>query len=496
MGLMRFMVAPPNRISAAAAARAYLVGAEQIPWVGRVQFSDGILSVTRNESDSACLCVPYPVTGRGEVTLSTGTLIERFAPYQLSVELARGKINQLRGQIVEWQTLGIQPKEHHQASLREALQHLSRAVTSQSDPAAAAQHADRAIQCALDLADLLAARYVKKVVLARRRATTPQRLPLLGGNLGSRLLRATAASQFRAAFNTASVPLKWRDVEAQEGTYHWEVPDRQIEWCHGHGIPVIAGPLLQLDDRGLPDWLAIWQGDFDNILAFVSDYVETAVHRYCGKVGAWQCAARVNIGDVLGLADEDRLRIAVRAFEITRKIDPHTPAILSFDQPWGEYMARSERDLSPLHFADILVRSGLDLSGIGLELNVGYWPGGSYMRDALDWSRMIDRWAVLGLPLWIFVTTPAGEAADEKAYGRAKPIGGPLPGGWSPQAQRQWTRQVIPLLLSKPAVRAVIYNQLCDAHAHELPHGGLLDADDNPRPAMGTLAKVRRKYLS
>ncbi len=332
--------------------------------------------------------------------------MERFAPYHLTVELARGKINQLRTQIVEWQALGMMPKEHHLEALRDAMGHLSRAVTSQSDPTSAAQHAELAIRRALELTDLLTSRYVNKVVAARRRAGT--KLPaVLGGNLGPKLLRGTVSRQFLSAFNAAVVPLKWRDVEAQEGTYRWEIADRQISWCHENSLPVICGPLLQLDDRGMPDWLAIWQGDFENILAFVSDYIETAVRRYVGKVSMWQCAARVNIGDVLGLADEERLRLAVRAFEITRKLDPQTPAILSFDQPWGEYMGRAERDLSPLHFADILVRSGLELSGIGLELNVGYSPGGSYLRDALECNRLVDRWAMLGSPLWFFMTAPS-----------------------------------------------------------------------------------------
>jgi hypothetical protein len=495
MGLLRFLVAPPSRITSEAASRAYLVGQEQIPWVTRTQFQNGVLSLSRNESDSACLCIPFHVEGRGEVALTTCTLMERFAPYQLGVELARGKIYQLRMQIADWQTLGVRPKENHLAALQEATMHLARAATSQQDPNLAAQHADRALTKALDLADLLATRYVSKAIAARRRVATA--LPaLLGTNLGPKLLRATVSRHVLAAFNVAAVPLVWRDIERQEGTYRWDVSDRQIAWCHEHGLPVIAGPLLQLDDRGLPDWLAIWQGDFDNILSFVSDYVETTINRNRGKVSLWQCAARVNIGDVLGLADEDRLRLAVRTFEIARQLDPRTPAILCFDQPWGEYMGRAERDLSPLHFADILVRSGLELSGLGLELNVGYWPGGSFLRDALEFSKLIDRWSALGLPLWLFLTVPASQETDEKAYGRTLPLGGPRPYGWNPDAQRQWLRQVAPLLVAKPSVRGLIYNQLCDSHRHLFPNSGLFDAEDAPRPALGTLAKVRKKYLT
>ncbi len=63
MGLMRFVVAPAGRITAEAAARAYLFGAEQIPWVSRVQLQNGVLSLSRNESDSGCLCIPFRSKG-------------------------------------------------------------------------------------------------------------------------------------------------------------------------------------------------------------------------------------------------------------------------------------------------------------------------------------------------------------------------------------------------------------------------------------------------
>ncbi|MBI2823421.1 MAG: endo-1,4-beta-xylanase [Planctomycetia bacterium] len=491
---MRFLVTPPNRITAAQAERAYLVGPEQIPWVTRVQFDGGVLSVSRNESDSASLCLPIAIEGRGETTLTTGTLVERFQPYHLTVELARGKINQLRGQLSEWQTQGLPPKEQHEGALHDALRQLASAATSQHDPSAAAGHADNALRMALEIADSVAARYVEKIMTLRHRQS--EHLPtLLGGNLGRKLLDANLSRQFLQAFNAAVVPVVWRDVESQEGNYRWNIFDRQVEWCHTHGLKVIAGPLLQLDDRGLPDWLAIWQGDFDNILSFISDYVETVVHRYRGKINVWQCAAKVNTGKVLALADEEKLRLAVRAFEITRQADPETPAIMRFDQPWAEYMGRADSDLSPLHFADVLVRSGLELAGLGLDLNVGYWPGGTYLRDSLEYNRFLDRWASLGLPLWLFLTAPSGEEPDSRAYGQSRPTPGAYPEGWTPVAQRQLVRDVAPMLLAKPAVQALVYNHLCDAHRHEFPHSGLFDREGTAKPALATLAKLRKQHL-
>jgi len=495
MGLMRFLVAPANRISAEAAQRAYMVAADQIPWVTRTLLKDGVLSVSRNESDSGCLVFPLAIEGRGEITLTTGTLVERFQPYNLLVELARGKVLQVRNQIWDWQGIGLRPKEAHLAVLRQAHVHLAAAVTAQQDAAIAAGHAELAIRAALEVSDLIAGRYVGKIVNARRQRT-PQLPTLLGVDLGHRPIKSDVLRRVRHAFNSAAIPLSWREVETQEGAYRWDVYDRQIDWCRANKLKVIGGPCIQFDNRSLPDWLAIWQGDFENLTSFVSDYVETVVHRYRGKVDVWQCAARVNTGEVLGLGAEDRLRLAARSCEIARRLDPKTPTIIRFDQPWGEYMGREESDVSPLHYADILIRSGIELSGIGLDLNVGYWPGGSYLRDPVQCSRLLDRWAVLGLPLWIFLTLPSGQGPDRRAYGRAKPVGGDAPDGWTPAAQRKWLREVGPLLVAKPAVHAIIYNQLRDSRPHEFPHGGLFNRAGAGKPALATMARLRRKYLS
>ena len=36
---------------------------------------------------------------------------------------------------------------------------------------------------------------------------------------------------------------------------------------------ICAGPLLELDDRGVPDWTYLWEGDFQSILRFMLDHV-------------------------------------------------------------------------------------------------------------------------------------------------------------------------------------------------------------------------------
>ena len=492
IALMRMLVDTASGITQQSADRAYLSGLDQVPWPCRSRLKDGELQIERTVNESGKFQIPFPVPGRGEMMLSTGTLMQRERPYQLEIELARGKLNQVRNQIAEWQAMGLLVSGQVEAALRKAIEQFSAAVTSQDTPAVAAQRARQAIVSAVEVGDLLADCYVEQALALRHRQMA--RLPtLLGLNLDHRLLPPTALAHLITTFNSVTVPLIWRHVEAIEGEFQWQIYDKQIEWFQSHNVHVSAGPLLRLDDRGLPDWLCLWEGDFDGLLSFAADYVTAVVSRYRGKVGMWHCAARVNVGDVMGLQEEQKMQLAVRTLEVARKLDPETPAIIRFDQPWGEYLRRADFDLSPLHFADALVRAGVQLGGIGLEINVGYFPSGTAMRDRLDFSRMLDLWSYLGLPLHISLTVPSGDQPDPKARSTSSPLAGA--GHWTPEVQAAWVKRFVPLLFAKSYVQSITWNQFCDSDPHDYPHGGLFDAGNAAKPAFTALAALRKKHL-
>ena len=187
--------------------------------------------------------------------------------------------------------------------------------------------------------------------------------------------------------------------------------------------------------------------------------------------------------------------MAVLAIEVTRQTDPRAPIVLMVDQPWAEFMSENECDLSPLHFADALVRADIGLSGIGLELNLGCWPGGTALRDVLEFGRLVDRWSLPGLPLLVMLTLPSSSAADTLARGAAQPLHyGPV-GDATPESQRQWVERLVPVLLAKQPVQAIFWNQLRDAAPPAFPHGGLFDATGSPKPALATLRGLREQYV-
>lgn len=490
MGLMRFILTPPERIDQAVARQAYLSGFDRTCWPVRATLSEGQLSLHRSVADSCTLQIPWGVKGHGWLTLATGSLCEQFGPYHLPLELARGTVAQVRNQVADWQTVGLAVPEKVHQLVSEAVRCLARAAVNREERAASAESAERAIATALDAADLLTATYTDQALAIRRR--TEGKVPaLLGAHLGASLLDERAAKQFLTSFNSAMVPLCWREIETTEGSYYWTICDKQIDWCRAHGLTVCGGPLLQLDPRGLPDWLYLWEDDFDNLLSFVSEIISAALKRYRGRVDLWVCAGRTNSAEILSLSEEDKLRLTARAIALTRSLDPQTPAVVSFDQPWAEYTSQRELDFPPLHFADALVRAGLDPAGLMLEMNVGYHPGGTLPRSALELSRQLDYWSILGLPLYASITVPSGWREDPLAQRRVT-----LPSdSWTPRSQQAWAARFLPLILSKPYVQGVFWNQLRDAEPHDFPHGGLFDARGHPKPALRTLASIRQAHL-
>jgi hypothetical protein len=493
MGLMRLLIHHRDRIPRGGLEHVHMCGQDELPWFGRAYFSGNQLIVERNESDSGRVLVPWRIGDSGPVLIGTSTLMEREQPYLLEVELARGMVNCLRNQLAQWEMMGLVMPAALRALITEATVQLARAATRQKQPGDAAEWAEKSLVSSAEAMDQLAAEYSQQALALRRGQPRPL-ASWFGVHLGSQVPKGNVARQVAAAFNMVAVPLSWRRIEAVEGRRLWDQTDAQLEWAQSTGLRVSAGPLLELDDRGVPDWTYLWEGDFNSLLAFMLEHVRAAVERYRGKVHLWQVAARMTHGHALGLSEEARLQLAAKAISVVRQLDSNTPLIVSFDQPWAEYLASEQLDLAPLHFADALVRADLGLSGIGLELNVGYHPGGSIRRAPLAISRLLDMWSLLELPLQVALTFPSAADDDPQADSKVR-VFTSAEDAVTPESQRGWVERHVPLLLAKNVVQVVVWNQLSDAAPHHYPHGGLFDAAEKPKPAFESLKKMRRKYL-
>lgn len=453
------------------------------------------LYVSRDVSESGYLLVPWPVEPYGSFVVGTTTLPERQAPYAFLLELSRGKLSLVRNQAAEWQGLGLKTPVDFDRELAEATRLFGKAVLAPT-PGEADALAGQVLARAVALADRLVRVYTDQMFVLRAKDEKP-----LATRLAARTSRAPTgptAEDYRQAFTAARVGARWTDLEPVETEFDWQVTDSAVDFAASAGLPLTFGPVIDLGPGMLPAWAAGWQGDLPTLAAFMCDYLETVIGRYQDVVRRWVVCAGFNHADGLGLSDDDRLRLAARLFDAARQVDPRLELVLGVAQPWGDYMTHDDQTISPFSFADDLLRAGLPVSAVELEIRTGSSPRGSLPRDLLDTSRLLDVFGNnLGIPLEVLLGRPAAATPDPDAEVHGERLDADLWGaGPSPEGQAEWGASFVELALCKPHVRAVTWDALSDADPHLTPNGGLLDRGDRARPLFHRLRAIRTARLS
>ncbi|HVS34745.1 MAG TPA: endo-1,4-beta-xylanase, partial [Gemmataceae bacterium] len=377
--------------------------------------------------------------------------------------------------------------------IRQASSAFGRAVI-QSKPDDADREAGAALEIAYRAADRLVRTYVEQVFLIRR-----QRQPRLESTLGVRLGASPPSTEMtgllKDTFNAVHLPLSWNLVEAEEATYDWQPHDALLTWAETNGLPAAAGPLIDFSSPQLPAWLWLWERDLPNMAGFMCKFVESAVRRYRHRIRRWQLTAASNSASLLSLSEDELLGLTYRLAEAARQVDPTLEIVVGVAQPWGEYMASAERTHSPFVFADTLIRSGMNLAALDLELVMGPTPRGSYCRDLLETSRLLDLYALLGVPLRVTLGYPSAAGADMDSDPEMQVNAGRWRDGYMPAMQADWAADFTPLALCKPFVQGAVWTHLSDEEPHQFPHCGLYDARGAVRPAAERLREIRDKYL-
>jgi hypothetical protein len=498
MGVMKFLL--PSGLGRDAVehlARTSVTGGQDnMPSRAEVLIEPGQLTVIRPVDESGSLAAPWEVNGSGRVMASSATLMERSEPYHLLTELARGKLNQVRGQTADWIMGGLEMTAALGQQLQQATQAFVRAVVDSApgQPPSGEPEAQAALAQGFRAADVLVHAYTDQVFILRHQRQARLETSL-GCGLGSTVPDAAVADRLAETFNTVCLPLAWSEIERAEGDYNWETADAQVDWALARGLKVIGGPLIDFFGLNLPAWLARRKRDLNTLCSCLCDYVETAIARYRTRVHAWQVSAASNSAQVLAVGDEELLWLTLRLAEAARQIDPSVEIGLGIAQPWGEYLTRQDRTHSPFLFADTLVRSGLKLAFLDLEMIMAVSPRGSYCRDLLEVSRLLDLYALLGVPLQITLGYPSASEADANADPGLGLHLGQWRGPFGPETQADWASAYGALTLCKPTVRSVVWTNVTDAAPHIFPHCGLIDAQGKVKPALGRLRELRELHL-
>lgn len=491
MGVMRFTVHPEGLLdSKEDLSEAYVSGFDGRVFPSRVEFDGRTIELRRMNAESGKLHIPWHVPGVGRSMVSTATLREHDSSYILALELARGKICQVRNQLATWEALGMTIPDEFLKTHREAHRLFAKATAQKADVAISSQLAGQAVERACKAADILTRSYVEQRLRVRFKRT-PQLPVSFGCGLNSPEALEEVGDVFKDSFNSAAVPIEWNQVEQQEGEYNWDACDPLVDWCHEQKLLVRGGPLLDLSENGLPSWLHQWGQDFFNLQSFLCDFVETAISRYAGKVRIWEVSSRVNTGGAFNLSEEERLTLVAKTIEVARTGDEEAQLFIRVEDPWGSYQSGGQHRLSPIQFVDALVRCGIGLSGVNLEVPVGFSSHGSTGRDLLDFSRLIDQWSMLELPLHVTIAVPGSSDGDGNAANGLSVRPQSPSAEWTAEAQNEWIDRYVPLLMAKQAVVGIYWSHLTDQGPHVFPNAGLIDAQGGERMGLQSFMKHR-----
>ena len=475
---------------------AYICGIEGVPWECRNEVSSGVLSISRPVDTSGKLYLTCPTKGLGYRTLSSCSLMPTETPHPLFLELARGSCYRARIQSSNWKRAGLSLSDRFDELLDRGTSQFLDAAESRADLARCSQIALQSIATLENaIADLGESFALQSI--AYRKQREPQLGTLLAGSVvPPSPTRSVLSGRFEKAFNCAAVRLNWGAIESDAGRYEYDECDRTVSWCAERGIRVIAGPLLDFRKEMMPSWLYLIEDNFDSVVQSVTQFAERVVQRYRGSIHLWNCAAGLNTPGPIHLDDEQVMRLAVAILQAVRRADPNTPAIISFDQPFGEYLAKHHDGISGLHFADALARSGLGMAGVGLDVRLNYASDATLPRSALDFGHMVDRWATLGLPMLVQLTIP-GDCGDDPNSHVNQPT---LINGTNKQElaanQLRTAGPLVRTLLAKHMVHGVVWDGWADNEPHVHSHAGIIDASGTPRPMLDYFERLRHELLT
>jgi hypothetical protein len=462
---------------------AHLLGPEDLAVPGKIVFEDGHIVCKKRLGRAMALCLQHDAGRLGTLMLQTCLLPEKDTPYVLSVELARHRIKMFLAKSEEWQMFDLSDGHPAMRHWEQARQLLTTALTAK-DPLAAHKAAADALEHAIEASERLALAHAE-VLLHRRFGTRAASSATLGvrvwpGRDGRSLRELIAAN-----FDLIVLPLRWKELEVEEGVYDWEPMDRWMEWARGQGKPIIAGPLLDFSKGALPEWMYVWQHDYDTCRDLAYDHMERVVERYKGVVGMWNIASGLNLNDNFEFTESQMMDLVRTASLLVRHARKGARTMVELRQPFGEHCADGRQSVPPLSFVDRLVQEGIKFDAVGVQLLFGQHDQGRATRDLMQISSYLDRFFLMEMPIIVSAAGVPSGPVDEQ--------GGRWHGDWAQDVQARWVGRVFSLAMSKPFIDSVFWTDLYDHAAADLPHAGLISDDGKPKPSLARLVGMRRR---
>lgn len=462
---------------------AHLIGPEDLPIRGKPEVRGTEIVCRRRGTQPAGLCVQHDAGPMGRLMLQTCLLPDRDEPYHLTLELARHRIKTFIAKIEEWQMFDLSHDHNAMRLWEEAREVFIRALTlDDRDEAEAA--AQKSLVLAIKASERLAMTHAD-ILLHRRFAHRAASSSTLGIQVWPKRQSKALQDIVARDFDVVVLPLPWRELEVEEGKYSWDPLDRWMNWAQESGKPIVAGPLLDFSRRAVPEWLYVWQHDYDTCRDLAYDHVERVVQRYRDRVSIWNLGCGLNVNDNFTFSYEQMLDLTRMASLLVRQNRRNARTIIEVSHPFSEHVGTCDESIPPTVFIDRVCQEGIKIDAVGVQIQLGTASGGRTARDLMQISSMLDRFAYLDVPVLISSLAAPSEQVDDHAGWWQKP--------WSDDLQTSWLTKLFAITMSKPFVESIFWSELYDHEKSVIPRIGLITDSGQPKPILQRLIGVRRR---
>src|ERR1700722_19469373 len=252
-----------NRLTQFTPVAPMAMGPESVPLPSEIYFRDGLLILNRGDEHALGIALLWDVPGIGTLHLETTRLQHRDQPYNLNVELARFRLMKIVQKQEDWNLFDFPKADKFGPKFHDAQQIFAEALGKLDQPGDAAVLADMALAMAVELSEEIGA-FHSDLLIQRRRANGAFVRHVVGCNIDPAVQNEKYRETLSGNSDYAIIPMSWRKLEPQEHKFDTVAVDEWIELLSKKRVPIIAGPLIQLDEKNLPDWMFIWEHDFDS----------------------------------------------------------------------------------------------------------------------------------------------------------------------------------------------------------------------------------------
>ncbi len=472
------------------------IGPDSVPLPSDVSFRDGVLVLNRSDDHPLGVALLWDAGSVGTYHLETTRLRPREKPYNLNVELARARLMKIVQKQEDWNLFDFPNAQKFVTRFKESQNLFSDALGKLQEPPAAAKLADESLVISIDLSEQLAA-FHSELLINRRRAGNNFVKHIFGCRVDPSIQNQKYRDTISTQFDYAVLPISWKSIQPQEGMFETAQVDEWVDVMTRKRMPIVGGPLIDFSEGKVPDWMYMWEHDFDTVRDLAYEYVQKVVSRYRKAVAVWNVVAGLHTNSVFTLSFEQIIELTRLLVTQVKTMIPNAKTLVTIKHPYGEYHARSRASVPPMLYAEMVAQSGINFEAFGLEMDMGVASPGMYTRDLFQFSSMLDRFSTLGRLVFLTSVNVPGRATpdpQDASEGKLDPsAGGRWRRPWDADLQAEWMQSAYRIALSKPFVESIAWGNLADLHP-SLPAGGLIDDMFKPKPAFTKLQEMREQF--